>query len=63
MCKTLTVNGMVHLISNNIKRGKPVKVVHMQTLLNLFPEKEFEASNNDEEGVNELADESYQWSY
>ena len=63
MCKTLTVNGMVNLISNNIKRGKPVKVVHMQTLLNLFPEKEFEASNNDEEGVNELADESYQWSY
>ena len=60
MCKTLTVNGMVNLISNNIKRGKPVKVVHMQTLLNLFPEKEFEASNNDEEGVNELADESYQ---
>ena len=60
MCKTLTVNGMVHLISNNIKRGKPVKVVHMQTLLNLFPEKEFEASNNDEEDVNELADESYQ---
>ena len=60
MCKTLTVNGMVNLISNNIKRGKPVKVVHMQTLLNLFPEKEFEASNNDEDGVNELADESYQ---
>ena len=53
-----TVNGMVHLISNKIKRGKPVKVFHMQTLLNLFPDIEFEASNNKEEGVNELADES-----
>ena len=32
--KTHTVNGMVHLISNNIKRGKPVKVLLMQTLPN-----------------------------
>ena len=44
--KTYTVNGVVHLISNNIKRGKPVKVLHMQTLLNLFPDVEFEVSNN-----------------
>ena len=27
--KTYTVNGVVQLISNNIKRGKPVKVLHM----------------------------------
>ena len=31
----------------------------MQTLLNLFPDKEFEASNNEEEDVNERTDESY----
>ena len=61
--KTYTVNGMVYLISSNIKRGKPVKVLHMQTLLNLFPDVEFEASSNEEEVVNELADESYQSSY
>ena len=60
--KTYTTNDMVHLISNNIKRGKPVKVLHMQTLLNLFPV-EFKASNNEEEDVNELANESYQSSY
>ena len=53
-----TVNCMVHLISNSIKSGKPVKALHMQTLLNLFPDVEFEASNNEEEDVNELADES-----
>ena len=35
----------------------------MQTLLNLFPDVEFEASNNEEEDVNELADKSYQSSY
>ena len=58
--KTDAVNGTVHLISNNIKGGKPVKVFHMQTLLNLFPDVEFEASNNQEEYVNELADESHQ---
>ena len=58
-----TVNGIVHLITNNVKRGKPVKVLHMQTLLNLFPDIEFEASNNKEEGVNELTAESYQSSY
>ena len=60
--KTYTVNGMADLISNNIKRGKPVKVLHMQTLLNLFPV-EFKASNNEEQYVNELANESYQSSY
>ena len=32
----------------------------MQTLLDLFPDVEFEASNNEEDDVNELADESYQ---
>ena len=57
--KKYTINGMVHLISNNIKRGKPV----MQTLLNLSTDVEFEASNNEEEDVNELANESYQSSY
>ena len=31
----------------------------MQTLLNLFPDKEFEASNNEEEDVSERTDESY----
>ena len=61
--KTYTVNGMADLISSNIKRGKPVKVLHMQTLLNWFPDVEFEASNNEEEVVNELAEESYQSSY
>ena len=61
--KTYTVNGMIYLISNNVKRGKPVKVLHMQTLLNLFPDVEFEVSSNEEEFVNELADESYQSSY
>ena len=55
---------MVYLISNNIKRGKPVKVLSMQTLPNLFPDVEFEASSNEEEEVvKELADESYQSSY
>ena len=54
---------MVYLISHNIKRGKPVKVLHMHTLLNLFPDVEFEVSSNKEGVVNELADESYQSSY
>ena len=40
---------MLHLISNNIKRGKPVKVLPMQTVLNSFPDVEFEANNNEEE--------------
>ena len=31
----------------------------MQTLLNLFPDKEFEASNNEEVDVSERTDESY----
>ena len=61
--KTFTVNGMIHLISNNLKRGKPVKVLHMQNVLNIFPDIEFGASNNEKEDVNELADESYQSSY
>ena len=54
---------MIHLISNSIKRGKLVKVLYMQTLLNLFPYVEFEASNNEEEDVNKLAYECYQSSY
>ena len=52
---------MVHLISNNIKRGKLLLV--MQTLLNLSTYVESQASNNEEVDVNELADESYQSSY
>ena len=35
----------------------------MQPLLNLFPDVEFEASNNEDEDENGLADESYQSSY
>ena len=35
----------------------------MKTLLDLFPDVELEASNNEEEDVNELADESYQSRY
>ena len=54
---------MVYLISNSIKREKPVQVPHMQTVINLFRDIEFEASSNEEEVVNELADESYQSSY
>ena len=45
---------MVYLISSNIKKGKPVKVFLMQTLLNSFPDVEFEASSNEEEVVNEV---------
>ena len=40
---------MLHLISNNIKRGKPVKVLPNQTVLNLFPGVEFETDNNEED--------------
>ena len=36
---------MVHFIRNKIKRGKPFKVLHMQALLNLFPDVELEVSN------------------
>ena len=54
---------MVYLISNNIRKGKPVNVLLMQTLLNSFADVEFEVSSNEEEVVNELADESYQSSY
>ena len=61
--KTYTVNGMIHLISNSIKREKLVKVLHMRTLLNLFQYVEFEASNNEEEDINEVAYECYQSSY
>ena len=61
--KTYTINGTVHIVSNNIKRGKPVKVLHMQTLFNLFPDVEYEVRNDEEENVDELADESYQSSY
>ena len=35
----------------------------MQTLINLFPHVEFEATSNEEEVANELADESYRSSY
>ena len=51
---------MTHLISNNIKRGKPVRVLHMQAVLNLPPDVEFETSNNEEKDENELADKFYQ---
>ena len=44
---------MVHLISNHIKRRKPVKVLQIQTPVNLFPDIEFEANNNEEEDINE----------
>ena len=44
---------MVHLISNHIKIRKLVKVLQMQTPLDLFPDVEFEANNNEEEDVNE----------
>ena len=44
---------MVHLISNHIKIRKLVKVLQMQTSLDLFPDVEFEANNNEEEDVNE----------
>ena len=54
---------MVHLISNNIKRGKPVKVLHMQTIFNLFPNVEFNTNSNEEKDVNELDHESYQSTY
>ena len=54
---------MLHLINNITKRGKTVKVIHMRILLNLFPNVEFEGSNNENEDVNELADESCQSSY
>ena len=40
---------MLHLISNNIKRGKPVKVLPIQTVLNLLPGVEFETNNNEED--------------
>ena len=33
------------------KREKPAKVTNMKTLLNLFPNVEFEVSNNEEEDV------------
>ena len=51
---------MTNLISKNIKRGKPVRVLHMQTVLNLLQDVEFEASNNEEKDENELADKFYQ---
>ena len=35
----------------------------MQTLINLFPDVEFEATSNEIEVVNELADESCRSSY
>ena len=54
---------MIHLISNSIKREKLFKVLHMRTLLNLFQYVEFEASNNEEEDINEVAYECYQSSY
>ena len=44
---------MVHLISNHIKIRKLVKVLQMKTPLDLFPDVEFEANNNEEEDVNE----------
>ena len=51
--KTYTINDMVHLISNHIKIRKLVKVLQMKTPLDLFPDVEFEANNNEEEDVNE----------
>ena len=44
---------MVHLISNHIKIRKLVKFLQMKTPLDLFPDVEFEANNNEEEDVSE----------
>ena len=55
--KTYTVNGTVYL-SHKIKNGKPVKVLHMKSLIYLFPDFEFDGRNNESDDANDLADES-----
>ena len=63
MSKTYTVNGTVHLLSDNIKNAKPVKVLHMKSLIYLFPDFVFHVKNNESDNANDLANESYQSSY
>ena len=58
-----TVNSTVHLISDNIKNGKPVKVLHMKSLIYLFLDFKFDVRNNESDDANNLAVVSYQSSY
>ena len=53
----------VHLISDNTKNGKPVKVLHMKLLIYLFPDFEFDVRNNESDDANDLPHQSYQSSY
>ena len=57
--KTYTVNGTVNLISDNIKNGKPVKVLHMKLLFYF----KFDVISKEDDNVNDFGDESYQSSY
>ena len=57
--ETYTVNGTVDLTSNNIRNGKPVKVLHITTPVNMFPNFEFDACGE----ANDLADKSHQSRY
>ena len=61
--KIYTAIGTVHLISDNIKNGKSLKVLHMKSLIYLFLDLEFDVRNNESDDVNDLVDESYQSSY
>ena len=61
--KTYTINGTVHLISDIIENGKPVKVLQMKLLIYLFPDFEFNVRNNGSDDANDLADTSYHSSY
>ena len=61
--KTYTVNGTVHLISDQKKKnGKPVKTLDIKSLIYLLPDFKFRVKNEIDD-ANNLADKSHQSSH
>lgn len=44
--KTYTATGIVHLTSDNMKNGKPLKVLHMILITNMSLDFEIDVRNN-----------------
>lgn len=61
--RTYTVNGTVHLISDQKKKnGKPVKTLDIKSLIYLLPDFKFRVKNEIDD-ANNLADKSHQSSH
>lgn len=60
--KTYTVNGTVHLVSDKTKNGKPVKTLHIKSLIYLLPDFKFRVRNEIDD-ADDLADKLHQSSH